>query len=109
MSSLMYVTLNANTKQFRVKEGDIIVSNRLKNETGSTITFDDVIFAESDDGEIIIGDSLKNISVVATVVSHPLGKKLRIFKMRRRKASRRTQGHRQSLTELRIEKIQDNS
>lgn len=108
MSSLLYVTFNSNGEQFRVKKGDVILSNRLKNEAGSSLTLDQIVFAEDEDGKIRVGDSLKNIRVEATVISHPRGKKIRIFKMRRRKASRRTQGHRQDLTELRIEKFQDN-
>lgn len=108
MSNLTHITFNSNGQQFRVQAGDTIVSNRIGRSVGDSVQLNNIVLAEYDDGKIAVGEAVKNINAQATVVSHLLGEKLRIFKMRRRKSSRRTQGHRQQLTKLHIEKINSN-
>ena len=106
MSKITYVTFAAGGGQYRVKTGDTILLNRLPTAEGETVKLDNVLLAECADGSIKVGAEAKNISVTATVSEQALGEKLRIFKMRRRKSSRRTNGHRQQLTRLLIGDIQ---
>lgn len=103
-------TVAVSGRQYRVREGDSIVVNRMPTAVGKTTHLKPVLLIETADGEIIApasrgGGTLPKAAVSATVDAHLRGTKLRVFKMRRRKASRRTNGHRQDLTRLRIKSI----
>ena len=98
-----YATVVTSGKQYRVKSGDVITVNRMTAEVGSEIVLDNVLLLEKQDGSVqIAADTPVKAAVTATVREHLRGDKLRVFKMRRRKKSRRTQGHRQDLTQLLI-------
>jgi large subunit ribosomal protein L21 len=98
----MYAVIKTGGKQYRVTPGEKIKVEKLAGDVGSTVTLDKVLVMA--DGEnITIGSPLiAGASLSATVVSHGRGDKVMIFKMRRRKHYRKTQGHRQSFTELEI-------
>ena len=92
-------------KQVRVHENDVIKVPLLADEVGSSVEFDQVLLVS--DGEVRIGTPvLDGAKVVAEVVEHGREKKIRVFKMKRRKTYRRTKGHRQHFTQLRITAIQ---
>ncbi len=102
----MYAVIKTGGKQYRVKEGDILRIEKLDTEVGSEITFDDVLMVGAGDA-IKVGTSASSASVTATVTDAGRGQKIVVFKKRRRKNYRLTQGHRQSYTSVRIEKIKE--
>ena len=92
-------------KQYRVKSGDTIVVERLDAEAGDARVFGQVLLLENDGGVRAGAPYLKDVSVRATVLEHLRADKILVFKMRRRKKSRRTRGHRQHLSRVRIDGI----
>jgi large subunit ribosomal protein L21 len=92
-------------KQMRVHENDVIKVPLLADEVGSSVEFDQVLFV-SDDAVKVGNPIVDGAKVVAEVVEHGRDKKIRVFKMKRRKTYRRTKGHRQHFTQLRITAIQ---
>ena len=101
----MYAVISAGGKQYKVSEKDVIDIERVDGDSGSAITFPDVL-AVGEGAKIDIGTPLlDSAKVEATIVEHFRGKKLVAFKMKKRKSYRRKVGHRQELTRVRIEKI----
>ncbi len=101
----MYAIIKTGGKQYRVAAGDKLKVESLNAEVGSQVTLSEVL-AVSDGNELKVGAPfVEGASVTATVVSHGRHDKVRIFKMRRRKHSIRSAGHRQNYTELKIETI----
>lgn len=101
----MYAVIKTGGKQYRVKEGDLLEIEKLGAEKGQKINFDQVFLIE-DEGRVLVGTPVvENAVVRAEVVENYKGEKVLIFKKKRRKQYRRTKGHRQELTKVRIEKI----
>ena len=102
----MYAVIKTGGKQYKVAEGDTLKVEKLTSEVGKSVNIDSVLSVV--DGEkVTIGTPvIKGANVGATVVSHGRANKVIIFKMNRRKHYRKTQGHRQSFTELKINKIE---
>jgi len=97
----MHAVIRTGGKQYRVAPGDIIEVERLEAEPGSTVTFDDVLML----GEAVGTPTLAGKQVTGEVVAQGRGPRLTVFKKKRRKNYRRTQGHRQHLTRVRIGEI----
>lgn len=103
----MYAVIETGGKQFRVAIGDKLKVETLVANEGSTVELDKVLMI-ADGDKVQVGTPLiDGARVVATVVTHGRGRKIRVFKMRRRKNYRRNQGHRQDYTELEITGIGD--
>lgn len=101
----MYAIIKTGGKQYRVAAGDTIKVETLNAEVGSQVTLSEVL-AVSDGNELKVGAPfVEGASVTATVVSLGRHDKVRIFKMRRRKHSIKSAGHRQNYTELKIDSI----
>lgn len=101
----MYAIIKTGGKQYRVAAGDKLKVESLNAEVGSQVTLSEVL-AVSDGNELKVGAPfVEGAPVTATVVSHGRHDKVRIFKMRRRKHSIKSAGHRQNYTELKIESI----
>jgi len=97
----MYAIIEASGKQFRAEADATLRLPSLKAEPGETVTFS-VLLAETD-GQIQVGQpSLEGASVSVEVLRHGRGKKIIVFKRKRRKGYRRKQGHRQGFTEVRV-------
>jgi large subunit ribosomal protein L21 len=101
----MYAIIRTGDKQFRAEPGMTIKVPSIGAEVGDTITFDDVLVASTDDGVMVGAPTVAGASVLAEVVSHGRGKKLIVFKWKRRKNYRRKKGHRQGFTEVRVSEI----
>ncbi len=101
----MYAIIRTGGKQFRAEPGQTIKVPSLKAEPGETVTFDDVLVAQTDDGVKVGAPSVEGASVTGEVVEHGKGKKVIVFKWKRRKNYRRKQGHRQKFTAVRIDQI----
>ncbi|MEN6311509.1 MAG: 50S ribosomal protein L21 [Acidobacteriota bacterium] len=101
----MYAVILTGGKQYRVKEGDLLSVEKLDAENGRKFCFDQVLLIE--DGEkVLVGTPvLENAMVRADVIETYKDEKVLIFKKKRRKQFRRTRGHRQQLTKVRVEGI----
>jgi len=92
-------------KQYRVSEGDVIRVEKLEAELGAAVEFNDVLLVKTDD-ETYIGQPLvEGASVTGTLESQGKDDKILVFKYKKKKQYRRTRGHRQQHSEVRIEKI----
>ena len=101
----MYAIIRTGGKQYRVNPGDVVRVERLEGEVGSTVTLEDVLLVAGD-GEARVGSPrLDGASVVGTVVEQDRDAKIRVFKYKKRKHYRRTRGHRQSFTAVRIDAV----
>ena len=101
----MYAVIKTGGKQYRVNTGDKIQVEKLEAESGAELVLDQVLMI-GDGDQVTIGKPLVGGAAVrATVLEQGKGEKVRIFKMRRRKHYRKTQGHRQAFTSLRIDSI----
>jgi large subunit ribosomal protein L21 len=100
----MYAVIRTGGKQYKVSEGDRLRVEKLEVEPGATITFDQVLMVGGD--KPLVGTPvLEGATVEATVNRQDRAKKILVFKKKRRKGYRRTQGHRQPFTELTITSI----
>jgi large subunit ribosomal protein L21 len=98
----MYAVIKTGGKQYRVSAGDKLKIEKLDAEIGSEVTFDQVLMV-GEGADVKVGAPiLAGASVKATVLNQGRGEKVHIFKMRRRKHYRKSQGHRQSFTEVQI-------
>ena len=105
----MFAIINIAGKQFRVEEGDQIKVPHLSTDAGKSLAFDKVLLI-NDGKKVQLGSPLlSNASISATVVEHGRGKKIRIFKKKRRKGYRRNNGHRQNYSLIKIDSISTTS
>jgi len=101
----MYAVIKTGGKQYRVAAGQKLKIEQIPADIGQEITLDQVLSVGQGD-ELKIGTPLVDgAQVKATVLAHGRHDKIKVFKMRRRKGYRRTQGHRQNFTEVRIDAI----
>ena len=98
----MYAVINAGGKQYRVASVEKLKIETVAAEVGSEIVIDQVLMVADGDKVTLGTPVLAGASVKAKVLSHGRGDKVRIFKMRRRKHYRKSQGHRQNYTEIEI-------
>ena len=100
----MYAIIATGGKQYKVAEGDVIKVEKLGVEAGETYTFDQVLAIGGD--ELTVGcPTVAGASVSATVVSEGRGKKVIVYKYKRKTGYHKKNGHRQAYTQLKIEKI----
>jgi large subunit ribosomal protein L21 len=98
----MYAVIKTGGKQYRVASGAKLKIEQVSADVGSEIVIDQVLMV-ADGEKIALGTPLvAGASVKAKIVSHGRGDKVHIFKMRRRKHYRKSQGHRQNYTEIEI-------
>jgi large subunit ribosomal protein L21 len=102
----MYAVVKTGGRQYRVEPGDTIDVERLSGEVGDTIDLEPVLMIGDGDDVTIGAPAVDAARVTAEIVEHKRGKKIVVFKFKRRKNYRRKQGHRQSLTSLKITGIQ---
>lgn len=102
----MYAIVRTGGKQYRVEKGDVLRVEKLDGAVGTKVSLEDVLFLGGE-GEPRVGrPRLEGVSVAATVVEQDRDAKVRVFKYKKRKHYRRTRGHRQSYTALRIDAVQ---
>lgn len=101
----MYAIVNIAGKQFKISENEKIMVPRLSGEVGDKIELDQVLLVSTDKGVKVGKPLLASAKVKASVVSHERGKKIIVFKKKRRKDYKITRGHRQQFTKIQIEKI----
>jgi large subunit ribosomal protein L21 len=101
----MFAIVEAGGRQERVALGALVVVDRLDVEPGSEVTFDKVLLLETDGGLVAGKPYVAGASVTGIVEAQTKGKKIRVFKMKRRKHYRRTKGHRTQQTRVRVTSI----
>ena len=99
----MYAIIATGGKQYKVSEGDVIYVEKLDAEAGSVVTFDRVI-AVSDEG-LKVGEDVASATVSASVVEQTKGKKVIVYKYKRKTGYHKNNGHRQAYTKVKIDKI----
>ena len=102
----MYAVIKTGGKQYRVQPGDVIVVEKLDGEAGSNVKFDNVLMLGGDKGVTVGAPLIDGASVAATLVETRKGEKIKVFKKIRRQGYRRTNGHRQMESVLRITGIE---
>lgn len=99
----MYAIIATGGKQYKVAEGDIIKVEKLDVEAGATVEFEDVLAVKADD--LKVGDAVKGAKVTATVLDQGKGKKIIVYKYKRKSGYHKKNGHRQAYTAVKIDKI----
>jgi len=99
----MYAIIATGGKQYKVAEGDIIRVEKLDVEAGNTVTFDQVIAVS--DADLKVGADVAGASVTATVMEQGRGKKVIVYKYKRKTGYHKKNGHRQAYTQVKIDKI----
>jgi large subunit ribosomal protein L21 len=100
----MYAVIKSGGKQYRVKAGQTIRLEKLTGDAGSKVKLGDVLMIE-DGGDVKMGNPIANAAIEATILETDRADKIIVFKKKRKKQYRRTNGHRQSFTAVRIDKI----
>lgn len=99
----MYAIIATGGKQYKVSEGDVIKVEKLNAEAGNTVTFDNVIAVSND--SLKVGADVANATVTATVMEQGRGKKVIVYKYKRKAGYHKKNGHRQAYTQVKIDKI----
>lgn len=100
----MYAIIQTGGKQVKVEEGQTIFVEKLDAQEGETVTFDQVVFVGGENAKVGT-PFVEGATVEATVEKQGRGKKITIYRYRRRKDSHRKQGHRQPYTRLTVNAI----
>ena len=101
----MYAVIKTGGKHYRVAKDEVLEVERLPGEAGSSLQLEEVLLVSGDDGVTIGTPTVAGAVVSAEVVEQTRDKKIIVFKKKRRKNYRRTMGHRQELTRIRITDI----
>ncbi len=100
----MYAVVRTGGKQYKVSEGDLLKVEKLDGAVGETVELNEVLMVGGE--KVSIGTPLvPSASVVGKIIQQGKDKKILVFKSKRRKNSRKLNGHRQRITVLKIEKI----
>lgn len=100
----MYAIIATGGKQYKVSEGDVITIEKLPSEAGDTVTFDQVLAIGGD--EFKAGDpTVAGATVEGTVLRNGRAKKVIVYRFKAKKGYHKKQGHRQSITVVKITKI----
>jgi len=101
----MYAVIETGGKQYRVAPGDEIRVETLPGEVNSIVEFGRVLVVSKDSGEMLAGSDLAGARVTGTITGSGRGKKVTVFKFKRKKQYKRTIGHRQDYTQVKISEI----
>ena len=100
-----YAIIQTGGKQYRVAEGDVLKVEKLPAKSGEEVKIDEVLFAKNDGKSLVGKPKISGASVTAEVIRQFRAPKIIVYKERQKKVYKKTQGHRQWLTELRIKNI----
>lgn len=101
----MYAVIKTGGKQYKVAPGDMLKIEKLEAKKGDTVELSDVYMVADGDTVTVGKPTVENAMVTAEVLGDVRGEKILIFKHKRRKGYRRTTGHRQDLTTIRVKEI----
>ena len=100
----MYAVIETGGKQYKVSPGEVINIEKLAGEEGSDVEFDQVRLVVKE-GEVVSGEQLAGAKVRGTILGEEKGKKVIVFRYKRRKNYKRKIGHRQKYTSIRVNEI----
>lgn len=98
----MYAVIKTGGKQYRVQPGDLLIVEKLDGEAGASVAFGEVLMLGDGDAVTVGAPTVAGASVAATLIETRKGEKVKIFKKIRRQGYRRTRGHRQAESVLRV-------
>jgi large subunit ribosomal protein L21 len=101
----VYAVIRTGGKQYKVKVGDLIDVERLGGDDGASLELEPLLVVDDDGNVTSAAADLARAKVTASVVDHRRGRKIRVFTYKNKTRQRRTLGHRQSLTRLKVEAI----
>jgi large subunit ribosomal protein L21 len=101
----MYAIIETGGKQYRVSAGDVIQVDSIPGETGTPATIGKVIAVAPDEGGILSGEKVTEAKVEGTILRQARARKILVFHYKRKKQYKKTRGHRQNYTELRVDKV----
>ncbi len=101
----MYAVIKTGGKQYRVVEGDLLRVGKIKGEIGEVVEFEEILMVVNGENVEIGRPVLNDSKVVGEIVEQGKGKKIIVFKSKRRKGYSKKQGHRQQYTVLKIKEI----
>ena len=101
----MYAVIRTGGKQYKVKVGDLIDVEKLGGDDGASLELEPLLVVDDDGNVTSAADDLARAKVTASVVDQHRGRKIRVFTYKNKTRQRRTLGHRQSLTRLKVEAI----
>jgi large subunit ribosomal protein L21 len=101
----VYAVIMSGGKQYRVSEGEIVCVEKLKAEIGEPVEFKDVLMVKTDEKTYVGQPVVEGASVQGILQAQEKDDKILVFKYKKKKQYRRTRGHRQQYSEVRIEKI----
>lgn len=101
----MYAVVEINGKQYRAEQGQVLKVDRIDQEAGSNVSFDKVLLLSGDAGIKVGSPYVEGASVHAVIDSEIKADKVIVFKYKPKKDYRRTQGHRQRYTVLKVQEI----
>ena len=100
----MYAIIATGGKQYKVSEGDVIFIEKIESETGSKVTFDQVLAVGGD--KLVVGNpTVDSATVAGTVLDQARAKKVLVYKYKRKTGYHKKNGHRQAYTKVQIDKI----
>jgi large subunit ribosomal protein L21 len=102
---MAYAIIRSGDKQFRVEEGGTVRVPTLDAQAGDTVELEALVIAGGDAGVLVGAPVVEGAKVSGTVIDHGRGTKVIVFKKKRRKQYKRTQGHRQNYTTIKIDSI----
>jgi large subunit ribosomal protein L21 len=102
---MAYAIIRSGGKQFRVEEGGTIRVPSLQAEAGDTVELEALVVGGGEGGVRVGSPAVEGSPVKGTVVDHGRGEKIIVFKKKRRKQYKRTRGHRQNYTTVKIDSI----
>jgi large subunit ribosomal protein L21 len=103
----VFAIIQSGGRQLKVTPGTVVTVDRIHAEPGTEVMIDKILFLEKDGGEMLAGAPfVADAKVLGVVDGEERGPKIRIFKKRRRKGFRKTQGHRATYTRIRVTGIE---
>ena len=101
----MYAVIETGGKQYRVAPGQTIDIETVTGEVGAAVECDRVVAVCQEGAGLVTGDALQSARVKATITAHGRGDKVLVFKFKRKKQYKRTIGHRQNYTRVKVDEI----
>ena len=101
----MYALVDIKGKQYKAETGALLKVDQFENNAGDTLEFASVMLVSGEQGTKVGQPYLPGVTVKAVVQEHGRESKIRVFKYKKRKNYRRTQGHRQAFTLIKIQEI----
>ncbi len=102
----MYAVVRSGGKQYRVEEGSQVTVGKLDGKAGDTVTFDQILFVADSEAIKAGPAALKGAKVTAEIIGHSKGPKIDVLRYKNKTRQRRSRGHRQDETTIKIMKIE---